>query len=95
VDQTHGSHYGPSPGCKAIAQEVPNVVLKFSPRLLGLYGVWHCHVEAVPLLPVGLDIFCELHLEASTELQSTMQNSHFRHASENLLRVLSENPKTR
>jgi hypothetical protein len=28
--------------------------------LLGLYGVWHFHDE-VPLLPVGLDVFCELH----------------------------------
>jgi hypothetical protein len=45
--------------------------------LLGLYGVWHCYDEAVTLLSVGLDIFCELHSEASTELHSTMQNSHF------------------
>jgi hypothetical protein len=46
---------------------------------------WHCHEEAVPLLPFGLEIFCELHLEALTELHSSMQNSHFHHASENHL----------
>jgi hypothetical protein len=33
---------------KADVQEVPTVVLEFSPELLGLYGVWHCHDEAVP-----------------------------------------------
>jgi hypothetical protein len=38
--------------------------------LLGLYGVWHCHDEAIPLLPVGLDAFCELYFEASRELHS-------------------------
>jgi hypothetical protein len=62
ADQTDGSHWGPSPGCKADVQGVPNVVLKFSPGLLGLYELWHCHDKAVPLLPVGLDVFCELHL---------------------------------
>jgi hypothetical protein len=63
-------------------------VRPFCPGLLWLYGVWHCHDEAVPLLLVGLDAFCELHPEASTELHSTMQNSHFHHASENGLTVL-------
>jgi hypothetical protein len=58
--------------------------------LLGLCGVWHSHDEAVPLLPVGLDGNCVLHPEASTELHSTMQNSHFHHASEN---GLTENPQ--
>jgi hypothetical protein len=62
--------------------EVPTVVPEFSPGLLGLYGVWHCQ-EAIPFLPVGLDIFCKLHPKASTELHSTMQNTHFHHASEN------------
>jgi hypothetical protein len=78
----------------ADVQEVPTVVLEFSPGLLGLYGVWHCHDEAVPYLPVGVDFFYELHPEASTELHSMMQNSHFHHASENGLNVLPENPKT-
>jgi hypothetical protein len=59
-----------------------------------MYGVLHCHDKAVTLLPVGLDVFCELHPEASTELHDTMQNSHFYHASENGLIVLPENPKT-
>jgi hypothetical protein len=63
-------------------QEVPTV-LESSSGLLGLYGVWHCHDEAVPLLPVGLDSFCELHPKASTELHSMIQNSHFHHTSEN------------
>jgi hypothetical protein len=54
-------------GCKADIQEVPTV-LESSSGLLGLYGFWHCHDEAVPLLPVGLDVSCELHPEASTEL---------------------------
>jgi hypothetical protein len=45
----------------------------------GLYGVWHCHDEALILLPVGLEVFCELLHEVSTELYSMMQNSHFRH----------------
>jgi hypothetical protein len=85
---------GPSPGYKANVQEVPTAVLELCSGLLGLYGVWHCHDEAVPLLPAGLDVFCELHPEASTELHSTMQISHFRHASENWLPVLPENPKT-
>jgi hypothetical protein len=56
--------------------------------LLGLEGVWHCHDEAVPLLSVGLDVFCELHPEDSTELHTTMQNSRFHHTSENGLTVL-------
>jgi hypothetical protein len=47
-------------------KQVPTAVLAFSPGLLRLYGVWHCHDEALPLLPVGLDVFCELHPEAST-----------------------------
>jgi hypothetical protein len=37
---------------KAGAQEVPTVVLELSSLFLGLCGVWHCHDEAVPLLPV-------------------------------------------
>jgi hypothetical protein len=49
-------------------QQVPTVVPEFSPGLLGLYQVWHCYDEAVPLLPVGLDVFCVLHPEASIEL---------------------------
>jgi hypothetical protein len=57
TDQTDGSHKGPSPGCKVDVQEVPTVVLEFSPGLIGLYVVWHCHYEAVPILPVGLT-FC-------------------------------------
>jgi hypothetical protein len=74
-------------------QEVPTVVLEFCPGLLGVYGVWHCQDEAVLLLPAGLDIFCELYPEASTELHSTMQNSHFHHASENEITILPKNPK--
>jgi hypothetical protein len=81
-------------GCEAGDQEIPIAVLEFSPGLLGLYGVWHCHIEAVPLLPVGLDIFCELHPEASTERHSMMQNLHFHHASQKGLTLLPENPKT-
>jgi hypothetical protein len=77
------------------AQEVPPAVLQFSPVLLGLNGIWHCHDEAVPLLPVGLDVFCELQPKASTELHSTVQNSHFHRASENWLTVLLEKPKHR
>jgi hypothetical protein len=61
--------------------------------LLGLYDVWHCHDKAVILLPVGMDVFCEVHHNASTELHSTMQNSRFHHDSENALRVLPENPQ--
>jgi hypothetical protein len=94
ADQTDGSHLGPSMGCKADFQVVPTVVLEFFPGLLELYGVWYLHDEAVSLLPVGLDVFCELHPDASTELHNTMQNSHFHHASENGITVLPENPKT-
>jgi hypothetical protein len=75
-------------------QEVPTIVLEFSPWLLGLYAVWHCHDEAVNLVPVGLDVFYELHPESSIELQSTSQDSYFHHASENGLTVLPDNPKT-
>jgi hypothetical protein len=75
-------------------KKLPTVVLEFSPGLLGLYGVWHCHDEAAPLLPVGLDALCELNPEASAELHSIIQNSHFQHTIENGLTVLSENPKT-
>jgi hypothetical protein len=92
VDQTDS---GPSPGCKTDVQEIPNVVLEFSSRLLELYGVWYCHDEVVLLLPGGLDVFCEFRPEASTDLYSMMQNSHFHHASENGLRVFTENLKTR
>jgi hypothetical protein len=63
-DQTDGSHWGPRPGSKADVQEVGTVFLEFSLGLLGLY----CYDEAVPVLPVGPDIFCELHPKASTEL---------------------------
>jgi hypothetical protein len=62
------------------------LVLEFSPGLGGLYGIWHC-------LPVGLEIFCEFHLEASTELHSTMQNTYFHHSSENGLTVMAKIPK--
>jgi hypothetical protein len=48
-------------------QEVPAVALEFSPGMLGLYGVWRCHDEAVPLLPVGLDVFCDSHPEVSNK----------------------------
>jgi hypothetical protein len=75
-------------------QEFPTVVLEFSPGLLGLYGIWNYHDEAVPLFPVDPDAFCELHPKASTELHSMMQNSHFHQASENGLTVLPENPKS-
>jgi hypothetical protein len=33
----------------ADVQEVPTVVPEVSHGLFGLYGVWHCHDEAVPL----------------------------------------------
>jgi hypothetical protein len=79
----------------ADVQEVPIVVLEFYPWLFGLYGVWSCNDEAVHVLPVGLEVFCELHPDASTELHSTVQNSHFHHASENWLTELPENRKTR
>jgi hypothetical protein len=75
------NHWGLSPGCKTDGQEVPTAVLEISPGLLGLYGLWHCHGETVPLLLVSMDVFCESHPKASTELHSTMQNSHFHHAS--------------
>jgi hypothetical protein len=75
-------------------QEVPSVVLESSPGLLGLYGIWYSHDKAVPLLPVGLDVFCELHPEASIELHTMIQKSHCHHTSENGLTVLPENPKT-
>jgi hypothetical protein len=75
-------------------QKVPTAVLEFPPGLLRLYGVWHCLDKAVPLLPVGLNVSCELQPEVSKELHSMMQNSHFHHASENGLTVLPENPKT-
>jgi hypothetical protein len=94
ADHTGGSNEGPSLGSKAYVQEVPMVVLEFCHVLLRLYGVWHCHDEAVPLLPFSLDVFCELHPEASTELHNTIQNSHFHHISENRLTVLPDNPKT-
>jgi hypothetical protein len=76
-------------------QEVHTVVLEFSPGMLRLYGVSHYHDEALNLLPVGVDVYCKFHPEASTELHSMMQNSHFHHASENGLTVLPENPETR
>jgi hypothetical protein len=75
-------------------EEVPTVVLEFSPGLHGLCGVWLCHDEAVPLLPVGLEVFCELHPEVPTELYSKIQNSHFHYSSENGLTLLPEEPKT-
>jgi hypothetical protein len=75
-------------------QEVPPAVLKFSPGLLELYEVWYCHDEAVRLVHVGVDVSCGLHHEASTELHSTMQKSHFHHASESELTVLLENLTT-
>jgi hypothetical protein len=55
-------------------QAVLTVVLAFSPGFFGLYGVWHCYDEVVPLLPVSLGVFFELHPEPSTEHQSMMQN---------------------
>jgi hypothetical protein len=81
-------------GCKADVQEDSTVILKFSPEIFGLYGVPHCHDEAVLLLPVGLEVFCKFHPETSAELQSTMQNSHFHLFSENGLTVLSDNSNT-
>jgi hypothetical protein len=37
-----------------------------------MYGVCYGYDEAVQLLPLGQDVFCELTHEASTELHSTM-----------------------
>jgi hypothetical protein len=85
---------GPSLGRKVDIQEFPSVFLEFSPGMFGLYGVWHCHDEAVPFLPVGLDVFCKLHPKASTEHHSMMQNSLFHRPSQNGLTVLPQNPKT-
>jgi hypothetical protein len=45
-------------------------------------------------LPLGLEVFCKFHVEASTELHSGMQNSHFHHASKNKIIVIPENLKT-
>jgi hypothetical protein len=53
-----------------------------------------CHDDAIALLPVGLDVFCEFKPEASTGLHSMMENSYFHHISENGLTVLPENPST-
>jgi hypothetical protein len=50
ADQTDESHEGPSLGSRVDVQEFSTVVLEFLPRLLGLYGVWHCHDEAVTSL---------------------------------------------
>jgi hypothetical protein len=68
-------------------QEVPTVVLEFSPGLLRLYGVWHCHDKAVPILPAGLDVFYKLHPEPSTELHSMMQNSYLKTGKQYSLRI--------
>jgi hypothetical protein len=54
--------------------------------------MWYCHDEAV-LLRVGLDVFSQLHPESSTELSSTMPNSHFHQASENGLAVTPWEPQ--
>jgi hypothetical protein len=48
----YANQTGGSPRCKANVQ-VPTVVLELSSGLLGLYGVWHCHDEAVPRLPLA------------------------------------------
>jgi hypothetical protein len=85
VEKTNGSLYGPSLGYKADVLEVSTVVLKFSPGLFGLYGVFQ----------FDLDVFCELHSETSKELQSMIENTYFRHATENGLTVLPENSQTR
>jgi hypothetical protein len=58
-------------------QEVPTVVLEFSSRLFGLYGVWHFHDKAVLILPVGLDVSCELHPDTSTELLQYLYDAEF------------------
>jgi hypothetical protein len=47
----------------------------------GWIGSGRFHNGAVPLSTVGLEVFCELHPETSTELYSTIQNSCFHHAS--------------
>jgi hypothetical protein len=80
-------------GCKVDVQEVLTVVLEFSPGLIKLYQVWYYQAEAVPFLPFALEVFCELHPEASIEFYSMMQNSHFLCSSENGLTVLPEDPK--
>jgi hypothetical protein len=74
-------------------QELPTVVPEFCPGLVELYGALH-YDDEVPLLPVGLDVFYELHPEASIKFHSTMQNSHFHHALENILTVLRKDSKT-
>jgi hypothetical protein len=53
VDQTDGSHEGPSSGCKLDIQ-VLIIVLEFSAELLGLCVVSYFHDEAVSILPFGL-----------------------------------------
>jgi hypothetical protein len=73
-------------------QEVSTAVPEFYLGSLELYVFRHCHHQATTLLPVNLDVFCELNPEASTELHNPMQNSHFHRASENGLAILPENP---
>jgi hypothetical protein len=51
-------------------QEFPTAVLELSPGLLGLYGDWHCHDEAVLSCQLP-GSFLRTHPEASTELNST------------------------
>jgi hypothetical protein len=77
---------------RRMIKKFPSAVLEFSAALLGLFGVWHCHEEVIHLLPVGLEVFCEMYPKASTELPNIMQNSYFHYASENWLTVLRENP---
>jgi hypothetical protein len=72
---------GAKSGCKTNVPEISTVVLELSPGLLGLYPVWHCHDKVVFLMPVGLDVFCGLHPETSTELYSIVQNSNFHRVS--------------
>jgi hypothetical protein len=65
---------------RAVNRMLKKFPLQFLNSLLGSSGcmwVWHCHDEAAPLLPVGLEVFYKLHVEAPTEFHNTMQNSHF------------------
>jgi hypothetical protein len=70
-----------SPGCKKFPLQCLDSLLGCS----GLYGVWHCHDEPVPLSPVGLEVSCELH-----QLRTVRRKIQSHHASENGLTVLPD-----
>ena len=72
MDQTGENRSSLSQDYKVDVEAVGTPIVQFSPELIVLYEVWHCH-DGTTLLSV----FFELYLKASTAVYGMIQHSTF------------------